>query len=175
MNEKYWQTAPVILASTLSPVEMLFGVAMSDFMGFSVVASLFLVLSYVVFPTSVVAVFYTIVLLIAMYFLVAGFSLIRGALILANENIDPIVSYLIVGTGYLSCFFFPLSFIPAIIRPFAMINPLYFLVYSIRAVWLGFPLPFYYPLVGICTVAASLIIGSYMFRKLWRNLDITGY
>jgi hypothetical protein len=107
MTEKYWQTAPVILASPLAPIEMLLGVAMSDLLGFSVVASVFLTLSYITFPTTFVIVVITILLLVAVYFLVAGFSLIRGALFLANENIDPLVNYLILGTGYLSCFYFP--------------------------------------------------------------------
>lgn len=175
MNEKYWQTAPVILASPLAPIEMLLGVAMSDILSFSIVASLFLILSYITFRVAILTVAYTILLLGAIYFLVAGFSLIRGALLLANENIDPIINYLIIGTGYLSCFYFPLSFVPSIIRPFAMINPLYFLVYSARAIWLGLPLPIYYPIAGVVAVIASLAIGSYLFSKIWRNLDITGY
>jgi ABC-type polysaccharide/polyol phosphate export permease len=175
MNEKYWQTASLILASPLTPFELLLGVAASDMIGFSIVAILFLALSYVFFPVGLLTILLTLVFLAALYFLVAGFSLIRGALILHNENIDPIVSYVVLGTGYLSCFFFPLSFIPTILRPFAMINPVYFLVYSIRATWLGLSLPFYYPIIGVCSVVVSLLVGTYLFNRIWRNLDITGY
>lgn len=175
MPEKYWQTASVLLASPLTPFEMLIGTTISDLLRFSIVGALFLILSYIAFPVGILTVAYAIVVLIVMYFLISGISLIRGALILVNENIDPLITYFILGTSYLSCFFYPASFIPSILRPFAMINPIYFLVDSLRSVWLGVPVPFYYPLIGVASVFASLLIGTYIFKKIWRNLDITGY
>jgi ABC-type multidrug transport system permease subunit len=175
MNEKYWQTMPTILASPLSSLEMLVGVTLSDLLRFSAVAAVFLVLSYIFAPVALIVLVETILLLILMYFLISGLALIRGALILVNENVDSFFNYFIFGTGYLSCFYFPLSFVPSILQPFAVINPLYFVVYSIRASWLGYSLSITYPLLGILAVVVSVLIGTFLFNKIWRNLDITGY
>lgn len=173
--EKYWQTILVVLASPLSPTEMLLGVTISDLLRFSIVAAVFLVLADIFAPVSLGVALLSALFLVLIYWTISGISLIRGALLLADENADTFFQYFVLVTGYLSCFYFPLSFVPSILRPFAMINPVYWFVYSIRAIWLGLPLNPEYPLIGVLATIASIGIGTYLFRKIWRNLDITGY
>lgn len=174
-NEKYWQTTYAILASPLSSWAILVGVGISEGLRFSVIAIPFLAATYILFPTSFAEVVSTLMLLVTMYLLVSGLSLIRGAVYLVNEDWDSFFQYLVIGTSYLSCFYYPVTFIPPYLRPFAMVNPVYFVVDSIRAIWLGFSVSPTYLIVAGAAAIASPVIGTYLFRKVWRNLDLTGY
>lgn len=174
-NEKYWQTALGILASPMSPWAILFGLALSDAISFSTVAAIFLIFSDVFLPVGVGTLFGSVVLLLLLYLMVSGLSIIRGALFLVNENVDAPLGYFILGTSYISCFYYPTSFLPSFLRDFALINPVYYVVYSLRSLWLGLPIESSYWIVAVVLAFLSPVIGTYVFRKVWRNLDITGY
>lgn len=174
-NEKYWQTASVLLASPLSPWSILVGVGISELAKFFVAASPLLVVAFLVFPidpASLVEVLFSLVLL---YGTISGVALVRGAVVLANEGVDSTIGYALIATGYLSCFYFPLSFVPSLLQPLAQINPIYYVVYLIRATWLQFPHSIAYTTFAIATAITSLTIGTYVFTWIWRNTDISGY
>lgn len=173
--EKYWQTASALLASPFSPWAYLLGVGISELSRFFISAVVFLALAYLIWPVGIVTLFQVIFSLIILYVIVSGISLIRGAVELVNENIDPIFFYFLLGTGYLSCFYFPVSFVPSFLQPFALINPIYSSVYLIRAAWLQLPFSPEYFLGSLLAAGLSAIIGTYGFTKIWRRLDVTGY
>ncbi len=174
-GEKYWQTISGLLASPLSPWALVIGAGISQLVNLSVVIIFFVTLAYIFFPASLIAVIGSLYFLALLYATVAGLSLINGAIFLVNENATPIINYILLGTGYLSCFFFPLSFVPSILRPFAMINPIYFSVYSMRALWIGQPLNIYYLILAPVIAILSVSISTFVFTRIWRNLDTTGY
>jgi len=173
--EKYWQTALAILASPMSPWALLLGVGLADMVRFGTVTLVFIAAAFLLFPVGPGVVVLTIPLLALLYIVVSGFSLIRGALFLVNENYDPFFSYLILGTAYVSCFYYPFNFLPSFFQPLALVNPIYFVVYLLRALWLGLPTNLDYLLVSLITAVASPLLGTYVFRRVWRNLDLTGY
>jgi ABC-type polysaccharide/polyol phosphate export permease len=80
-----------------------------------------------------------------------------------------------IGTAYISCFYYPASFMPSFLQPLAYINPIYFVMDTIRALWFGYAIKLPYLYVSIVAAAISTSVGTYAFRKIWRNLDITGY
>lgn len=173
--EKYWETALGILASPLSPWGLLLGVMISEAVKFSIVLAVMLTLAYVFWPVSIGTLLTSLSILALMYIMISGFALIRGALYLVNENLDPILHYFMVGTGYLSCFYFPASFLPSFLQQIAYINPIYFVVATLRAFWLGLPLSVPFIAVSLMVGAIGPVIGTYAFAKVWRNLDVTGY
>lgn len=173
--EKYWQTAYAMLASPLSPWAILLGITFSEAIRFSFIAFPFLVAAYILSPVSASVTLFTIVLLVLLYLMVSGFSLVRGALFLVNENLDPFFTYFVLGTAYMSCFYYPVSFVPSILQPFALINPVYFIVYLVRALWLNLPLVNEYVVAALAVAILSPAIGTYVYQKVWRNLDLTGY
>jgi ABC-type polysaccharide/polyol phosphate export permease len=173
--EKYWETMYAMLASPLSPWAILLGTSLSDLVRFSGVVTFFLVFAYAVWPVPAAAVLESVLLLLLLYLIVAGFSLIRGVLLLVNENYDPFVQYGILATSYVSCFYFPQSFLPPVLQNFALINPIYFVVYNLRAVWLGLPVQPLFLLFSVVAGVIGPIIGTYAFRAVWRNHDISGY
>jgi ABC-2 type transport system permease protein len=174
-SEKYWQTAQSILASPLSTWSLLLGVSAAELVKFSIVSVVFLTLSYIFWPVSILQFVGATLLLGLLYLAVSGFSLLRGALFLANENYDPIINYFMIGTAYVSCFYYPLTFLPSFLQPLAEVNPLYYIVNSIRSVWLGYPLETGYLAIGVIAGILSPLAGTVAFRRVWRNQDITGY
>ncbi len=174
-NEKYWQTTPVILASPLSRWAILLGTAVSELLKFAVVASVFLTAALIAFPTSMPAVAFTLVLLVVLYVMVSGVSLIRGALFLIDENLDPVINYFLLGTAYLSCFYYPASFIPSFLQWIAYINPVYFVVSLARNTWFGSPVNLAYVVASLGVTLLSISVGILAFNRIWRNYDVTGY
>lgn len=174
-SEKVWETTPALLASPLSPWSILFGGAISDMLGISVVIVVFLSAAYILYPVSVFVLLSTIAYLLMIYFMTAGLSLIRGVAFLINENLDPIFGYSVLGAAYLSCFYYPASFVPSFLQPLAMINPIYFAVYSMRTLWFNLPFEFSYPIIALGATILSLTVGIVCFQWIWRNMDITGY
>jgi len=173
--EKYWQTVQILLASPLSSWAILLGVSISDAVRNLILISTFLVVSVATFPVDA-TVFVSVLFLYALiYVLVAGISMIRGSIYLVNENFDPILSYFMIGTAYVSCFYYPASFMPSFLQPLAYINPIYFVMDTIRALWFGSTINPPYLYVSIVAAVISTSVGTYAFRKIWRNLDITGY
>jgi ABC-2 type transport system permease protein len=173
--EKYWQTVQILLASPLSSWAILLGVSISDAVRNLILISTFLVVSVATFPVDA-TVFVSVLFLYALiYVLVAGISMIRGSIYLVNENFDPILSYFMIGTAYVSCFYYPASFMPSFLQPLAYINPIYFVMDTIRALWFGYAINPLYLYVSIVAAGISTSVGTYAFRKIWRNLDITGY
>ena len=173
--EKYWQTVHGLLASPLSPWALLFGAMLSEAMKFSAVVTAFLILAYIFWPPPLLSILSALILLGLLYISISGISLIRSALWLLNENWDPPINYFMMGTAYLACFYYPLSFLPSFLQPLAAINPIYYFVYSVRALWLQLPLEPSFLVVGSLLAVISPMIGTYIFHRLWRNLDITGY
>ncbi|MFI5420925.1 MAG: ABC transporter permease [Nitrososphaerales archaeon] len=173
--EKYWQTIPALLASPLSRWAMLLGVVLSDIAKFSLVAGIFLALAYLFWPVSALVIVTVMVLLVLLYSLISGISLIRGAVFLVNENLDPILNYFLLITGFVSCFYYPVTFLPSFVQWLAYINPIYFVVYLIRASWLGQPFDVSYAFLAIVATIVSCSVGVISFNKIWRNSDITGY
>lgn len=173
--EKYWQTVPVLLASPLSTWAMLLGIVISDLAKMFAIVAIFIPLAYFFWPVSIVTIVLVLVLLALLYAMVSGISLIRGAVFLVNENLDPILNYFFLATGYLSCFYFPVSFLPSILQWLAYINPVYFIVYLVRASWLNLPFNLAFALLAVASTAVSMTVGAIAFKKIWRNADITGY
>lgn len=173
--EKYWQTAYAILASPLSPWAVLLGVGFTQAVQFLIIAIPFVIVAYILSPVGPGALLFTALYLVLLYLMVSGLSLVRGAIFLVNENLDPVFTYFVVGTGYLSCFYYPASFIPSFFQPLASINPVYFVVNLVRALWLNLPAAPGYVEVAIAVAVLSPAIGTYFYQKVWRNLDITGY
>ena len=173
--EKYWQTVHGLLASPLSPWALLFGAMLSEAFRFSTVVTSFLLLAYIFWPPPLLSLLAVIILLGLLYITISGVSLIRSVLWLHNENWDPLITYFMMGTAYLACFYYPISFLPSFLQPLAAINPIYYFVYSVRSLWLQLPLEPSFLAVGFLLAVISPMIGTYLFQRLWRNLDITGY
>jgi ABC-type polysaccharide/polyol phosphate export permease len=173
--EKYWQTMYAILASPLNSWALLLGTSMAELVQFSTIAAIFLALAYAFWPVQAAIILESVGLLLLLYLMVSGFSLIRGVLLLVNENYDPILQYAMIITSYLSCFYFPESFLPSFVQGFAEVNPIYFVVYNLRAVWLGLPFQQLYLLYALVAAIVSPLVGTYFFRRVWRNHDISGY
>lgn len=175
LTEKYWETAYAILASPLSSWAILFGVGISEMVKFTVVATLFLVASYLIYPVSPLTALIAVAFLTLVFVVISGIALIGGAVSLVNENFGPLLNYFLLGAGYLACFYYPFTFLPSFLQPLASVNPLYYAVYSFRAIWLGFPLQPEYVVFVLAAAVLSPLLGTYVFQKIWRNLDITGY
>ena len=175
LQEKYWQTALSILASPLSPWAILIGVSISEGIRFSIVATAFLIVTYLVWPVGLITFLSVLSLVVLLYLMVSGLSMIRASLFLVNENVDAPLGYLFIGTSYLSCFYYPAIFLPSFLQSLAQINPVYFAIYLIRNLWLGTSIEFTYLLIVVTVAILSPAIGTYIFRKVWRNLDMTGY
>lgn len=175
VNEKYWQTIPALLASPLSSWAILIGIGLSDAVRYAVVVVVFLAASYVFLPVSLPTFVASIFLLVLLSMMISGFAMIRGALYLVNENYETIIGYFIIATSYVSCFYYPSSFMPSFLQIFAFINPVFFVVDSLRSLWLGLPFESLYLLIAGAVAVISPIVGTNIFRRVWRNLDITGY
>jgi len=174
-SEKYWQTIPAMLASPLSPWSLLLGIGLSDAIRLAGMVAVFLGAAYIFLPVGPSVVVVSFFLIALLYMMVSGLSMIRGALFLVNENYDTVIQYFVTATAYFSCFYYPASFIPSSLQVFAFINPVFFVVDSVRNLWLGLPVSPLYLAVAVVVSVICTIGGTYTFHRVWRNLDMTGY
>lgn len=175
LSEKYWETARGLLASPLKPVSLLLGVGLAELVRFIIISIVLFAVAFAFNPVGIYTLMGVIGILLLLFVSVLGLGLVRGVFTLTNENIDPLFTYLMIGTAYLSAFYYPVSYIPAFLQPLATINPVNYAVLSIRDLWNGqLPGPFLIAVV-IITALASVSAATYLFNKIWRAMDIAGY
>jgi len=92
------------------------------------------------------------------YFLALGFMLVLSALNIHFRDLQHILVHVLVVLQFLTPIFYPLSLIPASVRPWALLNPVAILITAFQDVLYFNRLPSGPPLIGLLGFACALFL-----------------
>lgn len=180
MEEKYWQTIEGMLLAPINKLSLLGGQALSIIVSLFLSMLLFFGVSYVLMPVSILHLLVCLLLIAMILPISLGIGLVYASSALFNENFAPLFNYARIGIVFLSCFYYPITIFEktpllALLKPIVLLNPFYQAVFAIRSAWI-------YGIIewaSIAYVAAFAVItpliAVFIFNKLWKRLNITGY
>jgi len=176
--EKYWMTIYGTLIAPISKYYLLFGVIIELTVKAFVTSVLFIIISLLVYPTSILNLFLLFGLIMMTLIAGAGISLVNGTMFLINENISSIFDYILFVLVFFSTYSIPYEFYPTGILQFIVnINPLYHFVNLGRQIWfmqLSFESLWSLLYISIFTILC-VIIGVLVFSKSTRRFGVRGY
>ncbi|NVM54128.1 MAG: ABC transporter permease [Candidatus Helarchaeota archaeon] len=178
IEEKYWMTIYGTLIAPVSKYYLLFGVVIELAVEGIIMALPFMMISYIVMPTSLLYILFTYLIIIITLIAAAGISLVNGTFYLVNENLAIIFDFLLYFLVFLSTYSIPYSIYPDILLLVVNLNPLYHFINLSREVWFGgfysidLLWSFLY-ILGFCVVC--VIVGIYFFTKTTRRFGVRGY
>ena len=95
-NEKYWKTLPALIIGPFNRFNLLFGIFFSHVIMISIPFTVFLILSYIIYPISV----FTLIVVLLIFFIIAlvfsGIGLIMGVFAISNENIWNLLKFIML-------------------------------------------------------------------------------
>ena len=175
--EKFWQTIQALLIAPLNMLRVLIGITISEMVRVSVVFLIFLLIINLLSPIKILYLLIGIVIIFLILIGTLGVAFIGGAFALSNENFIPLFTYFIWGWTFFSCFYYPITVIPSMIRPLAYINPVYHGVTLIRELWVSGSSDFFVLRFSFVLLFAVItpLIGVLIFNKIIKKVGITGY
>ncbi|MBU4031358.1 MAG: ABC transporter permease [Candidatus Thermoplasmatota archaeon] len=122
----------------------------------------------------------TVVFFFLMVAMMAGIGMIFGGLTVWTKNIGPLLGLFQNSTMFFSGVYYPISVLPAIIRPISHIMPFYYSVEGLRrSLMPGTPDVWYYMGVTAIVAAVLLILGyiilMYAIKKAKRDGSLSFY
>jgi len=175
MQEKYWGTIESIFLAPVHRVSLILGVGLAEVVRGLPSTAIFLIICYLIIPVNIANFGVILLTFLMAYVFILSVGIIYGSAALFNESFLPIFEYLRVAWVFFSCFYFPIEVIPEILKPWALINPIYQANVVIRGLWISGVMhwqPFIYLLL-LAILAPLLAI--LIFNKLWKELTIQGY
>jgi len=183
MMEKFWQTIEATLLAPIYRLSLIFGIGMSEFVSLFPSLVLFLAVSFVFFPISLINLGVVLVVLLMLFSISLSIGLIVGCAALFNENFMPIFEYIRIAFVFFSCFYYPITVLRIpwlgiygeILPTIAFINPIYQANFLIKNIWLQGVIPFESLSYVLFFAIVSPIAAVYIFRRLFKALSIQGY
>ncbi|MFW5746640.1 MAG: ABC transporter permease [Nanoarchaeota archaeon] len=174
-HEKYWETIQGTLISKARSISLALGGAAAGVFDVIAIVIFSLAVSLLLAPIGIIRVLLVLLTLAVMYLGVNGIGLIMGALTLTKENLVFIMSYGFWIWATFSCFYYPISSLPRPLQIFALINPVYHADMLVKEIWINarFAWPSFLYVCIFCGI--SLVVGSVLFRLLFKNSGIEGY
>lgn len=176
-HEKYWMTIHGVIIAPASKYYLLFGSIIELCIRGMVTSTLFIIISYIVYPTSIINVFMLYGLLLLLLIAGAGISLVNGTFYLINENIAPIFDYALYIIIFTSCWYIPYVAYPPFLHIIILANPIFHFINLYRDIWIfGVNLNSLWSFCYILIFSiACMLIGLYIFSKFTRKFGIRGY
>jgi ABC-type polysaccharide/polyol phosphate export permease len=183
MNEKYWKTLSATLIAPVNRFTLLIGTLISELLMISIPLALFLIITYILYPISIIhlLLFFSIFFLI--YLLFAGIGLIIGVLTMSYEELVPWCQLFLRFTFLLACISYPKEIFPEFVQNIVVLNPLYYIFELLRLSWylginqeetLAILTPFHFILL-ISITLFTVIISLYFFEFIYKKYGIQGY
>lgn len=180
-QEKFWKTLPALMIAPFNRYYLLFGAFLSEFIMFLIPFILFLVILLIFFPISIFTLLTIILSFIAISLVFAGIGLILGVFVITNENIWGVLKVVISLVLWISCITYPFELFPEVIQNIINLNPIYYVIDTIRLLWLEDNLiltlslhPFHIFILIASTIIFP-VLGVYIFNFTYKKLGITGY
>lgn len=180
-QEKFWKTLPALIIAPFNRYYLLFGAFLSEFIMFLIPFISFLVILLIFFPISIFTLITIILAFIAISIVFAGIGLMLGVFVITNENIWGVLKLVISLVLWVSCITYPFELFPDVIQNIINLNPIYYVIDTIRLLWLEDSLiltlglhPFHI-LILISSTIIFPVLGVYIFNFTYKKLGITGY
>lgn len=180
-QEKFWKTLPALMIAPFNRYYLLFGAFLSEFIMFLIPFISFLVILLIFFPISIFTLITIILSFIAISIVFAGLGLILGVFVITNENIWGVLKVVISLVLWVSCITYPFELFPEVIQNIINLNPIYYVIDTIRLLWLENNLiltlclhPFHIFILIASTIIFP-VLGVYIFNFTYKKLGITGY
>lgn len=181
LREKYWKTLPVLMTAPFNRFYLLFGYIISEFIGILIPFTSFFIVMLIFFPISILSIIVIILMFFCIGIVFSGLGLFLGAFSISNENFLFIFNIVIRFVFWLSCVTYPFQLFPKEVQNIINLNPIYYLIDTIRLTWLENNIFFTiasHP-IHIAIFATSLIVFPiicvYVFNLIYKKLGITGY
>lgn len=176
-REKFWNTIQGTLLAPINRFLILIGytiVVLIDSILFFIAIMAIYVFIYQISITQIIILF-----LISFLMLLGsgGIGLIKGAIFISTETYHTLFELAQFFILFLSCYSIPLEYFPEFLRGFILFNPFYHGIELARNIIYGQFTPLTpFSLVYILIFAISaMLIGVYLFNKIWKKFGIHGY
>jgi len=135
INEKYWMTIYGTLIAPISKYYLVFGVFIELAVQALFTSTLFFILSFIIYPTSILNLFMVYGVMFLALIAGVGISLVNGTFYLINENLTPLFEYALYILVFLSSYSIPYELYPQFLQFFILANPLFHFINLGRDIW----------------------------------------
>ncbi len=180
-QEKFWKTLPALMVAPFNKLHLLFGIVFSHLIIIALPFVVFLIISYLIYPISILTLIFTIGIYILIDIIFSGIGLFLGVFAISEENYWRIFSVGFVIVFYVSCITYPFEVFPDIIQGIILINPFYYIFDILRIIWIDDNIIFSisnYPIHFIILIITTIIvplISIYIFKVVYNKFGIIGY
>lgn len=180
-TEKFWDTLSALMIAPFRRQNLLFGIVISHFSLILIPFCVFFIFCYIFYPVSFLTSLCIIGIYMAILIIFAGAGLIIGVFFISKESIGRIMITGVNIIFWFSCITYPYDIFPGIIQSIITINPVYYLIDTLRLTWVENDLlltitthPLHF-LNLMSLLIAFPVIGIYMFNYIFKKYGIEGY
>ncbi len=182
-REKFWKTLQALMVAPINRYVLLFGILISEMILLSIPFIIFLIITLVIFPISILNLLIVLLLFFCLAIFFGSLGLIVGVLVITKEGVYRIFKLGLTFLYWLSCVSYPLQIFPEMIQNVILLNPLYYFIDLIRIVWMmgidyNLAISFLSPLHIIIVTTFTIllpIISVVLFNVFYKKFGITGY
>lgn len=181
LQEKYWKTLPALMTAPFNRFYLLFGYIFSEFLGILIPFAVFFVVILIFFPVSILTIVIVILMFLSIGIVFSGLGLFLGVFAISNENLLYIFEFITRFILWFSCISYPFQLFPGIVQNLININPIYYLIDTIRLTWIenniiitALSHPTHIFIFGISLVIFPIVC-VYVFNIIFKKLGISGY
>lgn len=178
--EKYWRTFQALVIAPSNRFNLLLGIFLSEVILLSAPCIIFFIIGYIYYPIS----FFTVLAIIGIYLLISlifsGIGIILGIFAVSNENILPILNFIVTLFFLFSCLTFPIQVFPNFVQNIINLNPFFYIIEILRLTWIendifiSFTSHSFYFFIIIVSAIILPIIGIFVFNTIYKKYGIVG-
>ncbi len=179
--EKFWKTLSALIIAPFNRFNLLFGIFLSNLILIIVPFCFLFIISYIIFPISILTLFFILIIYFIIALIFSGIGLIIGVFTIVNENIWKILRFLLEIIFWTSCLTYPFEIFPSPLQGLIRLNPLYYVFDFLRMAWvldtpliaiLTYPIHFCFLILTAILIPFLSVV---LFDKIYKKYGIVGY
>jgi len=178
-REKYWQTIESIQIAPINKLSVIIGHTIFSIITVLPAAAIIMLLLQYFSHTSILNIFFILLILIPMLLISISLGIIAGISMLFDESYLPFFRSLVFFITFFSCFYYPIAIFDqhallALLKPFVLVNPFYHGVTILRSLWFSGTTPLSSIAILLMFAIIMPFLSSYLFNRAWKKFTIQG-